>query len=211
MRRNNISFGARITGTRRCTSSVSGLIGRPVWTKVIGCLVWKKMGAFTGSGLALMMSMKSGFDAACDGAEVIITGPSAFRPLCGHKRTSRPLGFTAERPRSRERRGRRNPESISPHRLRHRATGAVAATADLHHRVRQGHSERLRHLQPVGPARRSRARLEAAIEAIQFEITVLSRKPAKLPYTSLGTLFKGRDEVSEPFDVRYFKDAQSLS
>ena len=32
------------------------------------------------------------------------------------------------------------------------------------------------------------------IEAIKFEITVLAGTPTNLPYTSLGTLFKGRDE-----------------
>ena len=37
--------------------------------------------------------------------------------------------------------------------------------------------------------------LKQAIEAIKFEITVLAGKPANLPYTSLGTLFKGRDEL----------------
>ena len=36
--------------------------------------------------------------------------------------------------------------------------------------------------------------LKQAIEAIKFEITVLAGKPTNLPYTSLGTLFKGRDE-----------------
>ncbi len=44
--------------------------------------------------------------------------------------------------------------------------------------------------QPADPARG----LKQAIEAIQFEITVLAGKPTNLPYTSLGTLFKGRDE-----------------
>ena len=36
--------------------------------------------------------------------------------------------------------------------------------------------------------------MKQAIEAINFEITVLAGKPTNLPYTSLGTLFKGRDE-----------------
>ena len=44
--------------------------------------------------------------------------------------------------------------------------------------------------QPADPARG----LKQAIEAIQFEITVLAGKPTNLPYTSLGTLFKGRGE-----------------
>jgi tetratricopeptide (TPR) repeat protein len=44
--------------------------------------------------------------------------------------------------------------------------------------------------QPADPTRS----LKRAIEAIKFEITVLAGKPANLPYTSLGTLFKGRDE-----------------
>jgi len=44
--------------------------------------------------------------------------------------------------------------------------------------------------QPADPARG----LKQAIEAIKFEITVLAGKPTNLPYTSLGTLFKGRDE-----------------
>ncbi len=44
--------------------------------------------------------------------------------------------------------------------------------------------------QPSDPARG----LKQAIEAIKFEITVLAGKPTNLPYTSLGTLFKGRDE-----------------
>ena len=46
--------------------------------------------------------------------------------------------------------------------------------------------------QPADPARG----LKQAIEAIQFEITVLAGKPTNLPYTSLGTLFKGRDSSS---------------
>lgn len=37
-------------------------------------------------------------------------------------------------------------------------------------------------------------RTTQAIEAIKFEITVLAGKPTNLPYTSLSTLFKGRDE-----------------
>ena len=44
--------------------------------------------------------------------------------------------------------------------------------------------------QPADPARG----LKQAIEAIKFEITVLAGKPTNIPYTSLGTLFKGRDE-----------------
>ena len=44
--------------------------------------------------------------------------------------------------------------------------------------------------QPSDPARG----LKQTIEAIKFEITVLAGKPTNLPYTSLGTLFKGRDE-----------------
>lgn len=44
--------------------------------------------------------------------------------------------------------------------------------------------------QPADPARG----LKQAIEAIKFGITVLAGKPTNLPYTSLGTLFKGRDE-----------------
>ncbi len=44
--------------------------------------------------------------------------------------------------------------------------------------------------QPANPARG----LKQAIEAIKIEITVLAGKPTNLPYTSLGTLFKGRDE-----------------
>ena len=44
--------------------------------------------------------------------------------------------------------------------------------------------------QPADPARG----LKQAIEAIQFEVTVLAGKPSNLPYTSLGTLFKGRAE-----------------
>ncbi len=36
--------------------------------------------------------------------------------------------------------------------------------------------------------------MKQAIEAIKFEINVLPGKPTNLPYTSLGTLFKGRDE-----------------
>ncbi len=44
--------------------------------------------------------------------------------------------------------------------------------------------------QPADPARG----LKQAIEAIQFEITVLAGKPTNLPYTSLGTLFKGRKD-----------------
>lgn len=37
-------------------------------------------------------------------------------------------------------------------------------------------------------------RTTQAVEAIQFDITVLAGKPTNLPYTSLVTLFKGRDE-----------------
>lgn len=44
--------------------------------------------------------------------------------------------------------------------------------------------------QPADPARG----LKQAIEAIKFEITILAGKPTNLPYISLGTLFKGRDE-----------------
>lgn len=44
--------------------------------------------------------------------------------------------------------------------------------------------------QPADPARG----LKQAVEASRFEITVLAGKPTNLPYTSLGTLFKGRDE-----------------
>lgn len=44
--------------------------------------------------------------------------------------------------------------------------------------------------QPADPARG----LKQVIEAIKFEITVPAGKPTNLPYTSLGTLFKGRDE-----------------
>jgi hypothetical protein len=44
--------------------------------------------------------------------------------------------------------------------------------------------------QPADPARG----LKQAVEAIQFETTVLAGKPTYLPYTSLGTLFQGRDE-----------------
>lgn len=36
--------------------------------------------------------------------------------------------------------------------------------------------------------------MKQAIDAIKFEITVLAGKPTNLPYTSLGTLFKGRNK-----------------
>lgn len=44
--------------------------------------------------------------------------------------------------------------------------------------------------QPADPTRG----LKQTIEAIKIEITVLAGKTTNLPYTSLGTLFKGRDE-----------------
>ena len=44
--------------------------------------------------------------------------------------------------------------------------------------------------QPANPTRG----LKQAITAIKFEITVLAGKPSNIPYTSLGTLFKGREE-----------------
>jgi len=74
--------------------------------------------------------------------------------------------------------------------------GAGPAAADLHHRVRQGRPEHLRHLRPVGPARRSRARLEAGHRGPSSlkSPSPSPGNPPTLPYTSLGTLFEGRDE-----------------
>ena len=39
-----------------------------------------------------------------------------------------------------------------------------------------------------------RQKLLGYIRAIEFEVTVLAGKPSNIPYTSLGTLFKGRDQ-----------------
>lgn len=56
--------------------------------------------------------------------------------------------------------------------------------------------------QPADPARG----LKQVIETIKFEVTLLAGKPANLPYTSLGTLFKGRDEFL--LDIRQHLTAE---
>ncbi|MBX7211649.1 MAG: tetratricopeptide repeat protein [Verrucomicrobiaceae bacterium] len=48
------------------------------------------------------------------------------------------------------------------------------------------------------------------IRAIEFEIDVLAAKPANLPYASLGTLFKGRDEFLEQLRVQLTSDAAAI-